>query len=734
MPLQLYINGKRADLDPTQAIAQTKQVNDLNSIQDRQTNYTNKFKLPKTANNLKLLDFLTAPGNTSEVPYQKNECSLYSDNGQCFIYKGRAVVTDGGEYFDVVVYDGIIDLYKAIENKNLAQLALTGLNHTKTVATVKSSWQPNSPYRYILADYNGNVGDLEAKEVNVDYLIPSASVKYIWDKIFSEHNCTYSGAVFNTQEFKNLWMTYPKGMSNEQTDQLLFESSEFNFAGPQPNQSRYVKFTGADTNILAETYQNSHFKVAQAGTYKLSLYGGLNVYTDFYKKSVYRIFIAKNSESKLAMHATPEWYVTDVISSGTVFQKDLIIELGANESVSIVVQKPGYIDNWWVNNGGLQFKITKLNRAVDFTTALEDFSVRDFLTEVMHRFGLTMYREKYDHFDAATNTYKPHYSFLTLQEQLQGAEIVDWSDKFGRKLKEDYMHGSYAQKNYLRYNYNDKEGSYKDGAIEVFNVNLQDGRDIIKSKIYAPERKKSPFFYRESNVYKLWEKEIDEDPDVPVKYKPLDKRYYFLRSEQQSAYSGLTLKSNSTQESQSVTTYQAESYTKLPFSNVVFDYYTPLERILNRSLMVSAELYLTDADICNFDFRKLYYLMPLGDYFIVNKINNYVPGKPVKCDLVRVLFTDDIPERKMLHINKTITSVQGVAVFYENNTGTDSATLHIYHATTGQLYTTYPSTNNPTWSSLYPGYFKVYLTAGGYTSNEVYVNHSYSMQQVTQYY
>ncbi|MCR5863061.1 hypothetical protein LRS05_13405 [Flavobacterium sp. J372] len=732
MPLLLYINGKQADLEPSQVIAQTKQVNDLNSIQDRQANFTNKFKLPKTANNLRIMNFLTAKGNTSAVPYTKNECSLYSDNGQCFIYKGRAVITDGGDYFDVVVYDGIIDLYKAIENKNLSQLSLTGLNHTKSVAAVISSWQPTSPYRYILADYNSNIGNLETKEVNVDYLIPSANVKYIWDKIFSEHNCTYSGAVFNTQEFKNLWMTYPKGVSNEQTDELVFESSNFSFPQYQSHQSAYARFNDADTNLLASHFENAHFKVAQAGTYKLSFYGGFNVLTPF-NQGPFRIIIAKNSESIAAMHAAPQWYVTDVLNGGSVFERELVVDLQPNQSISIVVQKPSNHNYWWIS-GGLRFKIIKLNQAVDFKTALEDFSVREFLTEVVHRFGLTMYKEKHDRLDPATGTYKPHYNFLTLQEQLQSSEIVDWSDKFGKKIKEEYIHGSYAQKNFMRYNYNDKEGSYNDGALEVQNKNLQDSRDIIKSKIYSPERKKSQYFTRQSNVYKLWDKEVSEEENEPVKYKPLDKRYYFLRSEQVFVPGGLTLKSSATNQSQLVTTCQFESFYKMTFSNVAFDYYLPLERILNRSLMVSAELYLTDADICNFDFRKLYYIAALGDYFMVNKINNYIPGKPVKCDLVRVLYTDEMPERKVLHINKTITSVAGVAVFYENNTGTDTATLHIQHAVNGQHYTTYLSTNNPTWSSLTPGYFKVYLTAGGYTSNVVYVNHSYSMQQVTQYY
>lgn len=62
----LYINGQLADLDSNQAIAQTKQVNDLNSLDNRQTNYTNKFKLPKTANNIRIMGYLTLAGNNSD--------------------------------------------------------------------------------------------------------------------------------------------------------------------------------------------------------------------------------------------------------------------------------------------------------------------------------------------------------------------------------------------------------------------------------------------------------------------------------------------------------------------------------------------------------------------------------------------------------------------------------------------------------------------------------------------
>src|SRR5690606_24210545 len=136
-----------------------RQVNDLNSLDDRQASYTNKFKLPKTSTNLKIMQFLTLPGNRSGIPYQKNECSLYSDSGECFVHKGWAVITDGGDTFEAVIYDGVIDLYKAIENKNLSYLTLDEADHEKTVANVAGAmYSPAAgypPYTYIMADYNG---------------------------------------------------------------------------------------------------------------------------------------------------------------------------------------------------------------------------------------------------------------------------------------------------------------------------------------------------------------------------------------------------------------------------------------------------------------------------------------------------------------------------------------------------------------------------------------------------
>lgn len=290
MSLILYINGTQADLSPGQVIAQTRQVNDLNSLGNRQAGYTNKFSLPKTARNIKLLDYLTLPGNSSNVPYQKNVCSLYGESGECFVYNGWAVITDGGDSYDCVVYDGIIDLYKAIENRTLADLDLGELNHDKNHLTVAASWTDETlPYRYIIADYNGQPGyrtQGTGYRLDMDYLVPCANVAWLWQKIFDKYNnhTQPTGTLFSAPDFTNLWMTFPKGItSGEEQDIEVFLCEDIALHGtPNHDYSRYLIPLDNVSNSSAQ-YVNTngllgrHVRVLQSGTYRLELTGSFHI-------------------------------------------------------------------------------------------------------------------------------------------------------------------------------------------------------------------------------------------------------------------------------------------------------------------------------------------------------------------------------------------------------------------------------------------------------------------------
>ena len=641
------------DLDPKQIIAQTKQINDLNNLKNRQTNYTNKFKLPKTATNLKILDFLTVPGNNSNVPYQKNECSLYSDTGECFIYNGWAIITDGGKYFNAVVYDGIIDFYKRIENKNLSDLGTTisDLDHQKTIANILASWNTPSSvnYRYILADYNGNTGSVNVTAgtptVNIDYLVPSVNIAWLWDKIFEHFGFEYTGSVFDTDSFKNIWMTFPNGVTSIDETFEIFASDELtnanNYEGYYDRYWRtlligYANPDPFDTNSLETDNSNYKLIVKKSGYYEVVTSGSINT------REPVRLFVSKNISNTGAAYLNnlPEYRVMstdlepgaggDDISSGAFY-------LNAGESVSVLMRhKNGTRDAIRFDEPeklpDFEISLRRFdNNIISFSEAFSNFSIKDFITEVVHRFGLTLFKNKYN------NT----YDFLTLEELLHTENKINWSSKFSNQINEKYVYGNYAQQNWFRYNYNDKEANHNDGVIAIGNENINESKDVLKSKIYSPQKDTVSYLSRVSNNYPLWEKEPndnDDDGEEPIKYKALNKRYYFLRTEKIT--NSVYLKSYTTGELQLTGSYWIENFSRMSFADVLKDYYTPINSVLEKSKLITAEMWLKDTDIINFDFKKLYYIEQLGGYFLMNKINNYIPGKPTKCELISVITGD----------------------------------------------------------------------------------------------
>lgn len=713
MALLLYINRQLTDLDAGQVIAQTKQVNDLNSLENRQASYTNKFKLPKTANNIRIMDFLTLAGNTSNIPYQKNECSLYSDTGECFVYNGWAVVTDGGDDYEVVIYDGIIDLYKMIENSPLSSLDLSALNHSKNLDTILNSWNTNygMPFRYILADYNGNAerrGFTSTPDVLIDYLVPSVNVAWLWYKIFVTYGMTYSGSIFDTHDFNNLWMTYPKGTDQDDIVTPVFLSSNLDHHTPPkgaPNDMywktmllKYIDSSLMNGNYLQADAETFCLKAIEPGYYKIQLSGKLKT-TD-----TVILFLAKNITST-TFQALDNLPVNDVFSvtlqRDTDFNHSTLVYLNANESVSVLMRQPynPFNSNNFVrrkgNDGwGLTIGMTNVSSyQINFAEAFSEFQIKDFLSEVIHRYGLTLFKDKNSN----------HYNCLTLQEQLQTPGEIDLSKKFVKKVSESYIHGNYAQNNWFRYNYNNKDSTYNDAFIEVQNINLPGSKDVIKSKIYSPEKEKKRYLKRLTNVYKLWEKEVVENPaegESPVTYKALDKRFYFLRA--QPIVKPITLRKIGAPDHRSVFNIWVESFWKLSFSEILKDYYQPIRQILDKTMVVTVELMLSDSDIANFNFRKLYYLEQLSSSFLMNKIINFVPGKPVKCEMIRIQNgLEDVIPTPPVKITKLVVNGYYVTVYFNLNIA--AATVNLQLSNNGQVswqnwYA--PATQNPRYHTV----------------------------------
>jgi hypothetical protein len=723
----VIINGYLIDLEPGQTIARTLQVSDIGNLEHRQVNYTNRFKAGDTARNRIAFQFLSKPGNNSNVPYQRNGAYLFARSGECFVNNGWAMVTRSGGGYEIYIYDGIIDLYKQIENQSLTDIGLTELNHTKSLAAVTGSWAEESPYRYILADYGGKVL-YDTNKINIDYLVPSVNTSWLWGKLFEAAGWTYAGAVFATEEFINHWMSFPKGIFSTEPDDERFNSSAAELNQDTINiapgititpdsKCRYVSFSSVTTEDPTIVLLDKHIILSEPGQYRVEISGEIGLASTFGISVNAQFNMARNAQGFSRSQSIPVYETMDIVGTtggiGTApapVSMNFLIDVTEMESICFFVRAGSNILSALFNSSSVTVsKVTQQD--VYFDDALSEFSQKDFVKEVLIKWGLTPF----------TDTAAKHIKFLTLQERLQTAGVEDWSQKFVKVDGESYTHGGYAQNNILAFNYNDKESTYNDGSITVDNVNLPDSKTILKSKIYSPERNPVQMLGRPTNVYPLWQKQVESDGEVS--YKPLDKRFYFLRS-QTIEIPSTVIGSEALTTETSVTSVPVESFFKMKMPDVIADNYAPLVSILDKSLMQNVVVDLKDADIARLSFEKLYYIDKTASYYLLNKLPNYISGKLSRAEMIRVFFSPP-PE---VYVGLTITSVTWVLkpggylvrYVFTNTTGIEEVTAHLNGV--ASVVTPTLEAGTTVWVFLPDtpyGAYSLYLTAEGYTSNTV---------------
>ncbi|MEW5675550.1 hypothetical protein ABGT15_04495 [Flavobacterium enshiense] len=643
---RLFINGKQCNLTAGDSgFAKTLQCNDLANIASRQTNRTMSIKLPFTPINDEIFGNLSFMGSQSQFPYQKNTCDLFYANDK-IIHNGWANINQTSKAYEIHVYDGTVDLWKAIENKTLGDLYIGEITHTKSLTAVTNTWSNDLDYSYILADYGGKT-IVSGDSINIDYLVPSVKVKYLWDRIFDTFGYTYTGSVFETIDFNNLWMTYPKGVNPEANDNIIPIKSfqMFTTVYGRGDSARYILDSTAYTdsyitiiqtpNSNANGYGNTdeHIKLlSDGGKYNIKINGKINTVKvgNQSESAPVDIWFVTNSEDDRAPAAlvSPIRF-REKLAEGITFNHTLDIDynfqLGMNETFSLVAATPAAYQATFI--AGTDFTVDLGiydDPLYDFQNELKDFSITDFFKEIIWHYGLTFYKDEFSN----------NYEFRTLNEVMNG-DVVNWSSKFQNVTNEKYTYNSYGQSNAFKYKYNEENANHNDGYLFVNNLNLDEKKDVINSKIYSPESETTSLTeLNDVHIYKMWNKEVKDDGEV--KYKGLNKKYYFLRGVDYEFASSQTIVSESTSGSTIVNSAKVETYQGIGWNDVINDYYLPLFNILNNTRIINAVFWLTPNDIANFDFRKLYYIEQLGGSFLINKITNYKVNKPVTVELIKV--------------------------------------------------------------------------------------------------
>ena len=662
MIVEMWALNIKLDLYDKTNIKQTLQVNDIADLKDRQASYTNSFNIPKTANNRRAFDALGIASDTSRTPYTKPNCVMKLE-GFDFLTSGWLNIQETASDYKVYIYSGIINFFKAIENKTLGDLDLSEIEHTKNVQSVVDSFS-NNAYKYLITDYNGLTHyGTNGEIINIDHLIPSVNVKYLWDKIHSTFLFTYSGPVFTSEPFVNLWLMYPKALNQQSSSTVLTTLQANKYACAWDNEGNNKSTTGYllydasnykannDFELIKYPYKSmygytfdnyGYFKAKKKGFYKFDaslILKGLSIHAN---ARIAFCFNAPNTTSNDAYNNYKEHTFDLTFKDGNPSTATLegsssfLRYMEADETFCIVIYfyDDKYTYQWtFFHDSDSSLKITRIDeQQTAFSEELKGMTITDFVKEIFNMFCLTAFPSEFA---------PDHMKYLSFKDRIETATILDWSSKYIERTSETYKIDGYAQKNYFRYQYNDKEESYHDGSLTISNVNLSEKTTLFSSKTYSPERNLSEFFVgsaglRFLKVFKLYDKNVKEDANgntISIEYKGLDKRFHFAKAERIT--STATIGSQTLQESQVVNDFYLATFNSLDWNTLLNKNYKELGRIINDSRIHQIDVDLNLTDFLDFDFNSIIYFEQEQQYYIPNKLEIAHDSKQVSGEFIR---------------------------------------------------------------------------------------------------
>lgn len=219
MIYELYLEGRLADIRQDLGMQLSYAIDDVNKYGSRETSFSKTIVLPGTANNNRLLGFVSELGsnntytfgaaniNSNFNPAQTTKAELRA-NGLLLlkgVFRLTGIVKDG----ELIEYEGNLfgelgGFIATIGNKKLQDLSFSEYNHTYTYNNIINSWNTinGSGYYYPLIDY----GTYSDQKINYDYRTfrPALYVKEYIDKMFLPTGYTYESNFFNSSFFKKL--------------------------------------------------------------------------------------------------------------------------------------------------------------------------------------------------------------------------------------------------------------------------------------------------------------------------------------------------------------------------------------------------------------------------------------------------------------------------------------------------------------------------------------------------
>ena len=279
------------DLYKDETIPLSLSVDNFKNAAEKVQSYSKSFNLPATKRNNKifthLFDVTTSQDAYSFNPYIKTQAIVKEDSYTIFEGYLRLIeiVDKKGEIsYNVNLYSEAISLKETLDSRTFADLDFQELEHNYHRTNIQSSWTNALPVtaltntwggfagttgatttgvlKYPFVDWTGNLAldtgtspnTLELSSLQ-DAFRPWIQVKYLIDRIFYHAGFDYTCSVFDTANFKRLFMDFNWGEGNQ--PQLATVNSAI---------GQYRRHLAGSNNTAGTSYSNLQINYLASST------------------------------------------------------------------------------------------------------------------------------------------------------------------------------------------------------------------------------------------------------------------------------------------------------------------------------------------------------------------------------------------------------------------------------------------------------------------------------------
>lgn len=578
---QLYINDILIELAP-RAVSRTLQVNNFREVKDRQANYSNNIKIPKTRTNTETFEFLGLIGSTTRLPYEQVDVKYVLD-GIELISVGKGIFKSTTDYYNLVIYDGNISMSDLLGNSTLADLDYSSYNHDLTYMEFLDSFTNTSGYIY---------GIKGTSAVNINNAIPSFYIHTLFDMIFTQVGYTISGAILTNTDYKSRVTTADIGFDNTLTVDVTNVYTQAHSNSPSVNTGSKVY-----TDILLDTKV-----VAADGVYKIDFTGtGIITVTS---GNDYSVQVKRNGILQDSIAFT---------SGAQIDSYSLYAENTDSITVNIRIESEFDGSIWlyaFTENFTTEISLDESYYEIAFEDIMGSTKQIDFVKDVMQRFNLS--------FRKTRNV--DEIEFLTSEALLTDTtNSEDWSEKFSKKTGESYS-SNFAQDNIFKYKYDESGDDFADGHLLVNNTNAPTSKTILTSIFKASLKVGSDY------VLNYWNEDNEPEQD--------GLRIFKITTASDPSFA-FRLNSSSNYITISKTVAYLD-FSDLSYQEELDNNYGTFKQMLDDYKIITVECNLSIVDIYNVDFFKLKSFSQLGRTYYLNRILNYKSNRVTKVELIQI--------------------------------------------------------------------------------------------------